>query len=130
MSFSSTLRNRDNKYISFIYFSLYSPGMDKLDQSGPNRPKWTEIDQIEPNELTWAEWTNMGVYYLYLLKLMKMTYGSLSRRENRPFNLTMNTTLAYKYEYNGGIWFFLYKLKINKNVIFFPLITRCDPILL
>ena len=45
----------------------------------------------------------MGVYYLYLLKLMKMTYGSLSRSENRLFNLTMNTTLAYKYEYNGGI---------------------------
>ena len=65
-----------------------------------------------------------------------MTYGSLSGSRIGPFTLALNTTLAYENEYNSGIWFFFffffgeYKLKINKTVIFFPLIVRCDSILL
>ena len=50
-----------------------------------------------------------------------MTYGFISRSGTRPFNLALNTILAYKYEYNGGIIFFFffffddeYKKKIKK----------------
>ena len=47
---------------------------------------------------------------------MKMTYGCLSWRKTRPFNLTLNTTLVYEYENSGGMRFSSskYKLKINK----------------
>ena len=55
-------------------------------------------------------------FKLYLLKLMKMAYGSLSMSETRHFNLILNIAIAYNYEYIGGIIFFFgeYKLKINK----------------
>ena len=62
---------------------------------------------------------------------MKMTYGSLSGSRIGPFNLALNTTLANENEYNSGFFFFFlgeYKLKINKIVIFFSLIVRCDSI--
>ena len=65
---------------------------------------------------------------------MKMTYGCLSRSGIRPniagyqkkrkkkkseigpFNLALNTTLAYGYIYSSGMRFFSseFKLKINK----------------
>ena len=52
---------------------------------------------------------------------MKMTYGSIIRKETRPFYLALNTILAYEYEYNGGIRIIIiiiisdeYKLKVNK----------------
>ena len=37
-----------------------------------------------------------------------MTYGFIGRSGTRPFNLALNTILAYKYEYNGGINFYLF----------------------
>ena len=85
------------------------PNYTKLDQDAPNRmdqsrPIWTEVDLFGPN------WTEVGVYYLYLLKLIKMTYGSLTR----PLNLVLDTILTY--EYSSGIKYFSseHKLKINK----------------
>ena len=52
---------------------------------------------------------------------MKMTYGSIIRKETGPFNLALNTILAYEYEYNGRIQIIIiiiisneYKLKVNK----------------
>ena len=61
---------------------------------------------------------------------MKMTYSSLSKsgigpdiegyQKKKsgigPFNLTLNTTLAYGYVYSGGMRFFSseFELKINK----------------
>ena len=52
---------------------------------------------------------------------MKMTYGSIIRKETRPFYMALNTILAYEYEYNGGIRIIIiiiisdeYKLKVNK----------------
>ena len=50
---------------------------------------------------------------------MKMTYGSIIRKETRPFYLALNTILAYEYEYNGGIRIIIiisdeYKQKVNK----------------
>ena len=74
------------------------------------------MDQSEL-DLNGIDRTETDVYYLNFLKLMKMTYGSLSRSGIRPFNLTLNTTLAYRYEYSGATGFFFfceYKLKINK----------------
>ena len=62
--------------------------------------KWIKMDQIRPNE---PNWTEMSVYYLYLLKFMKMTYDSLSRSRMGPFNLDLNITLAYIYEYSYRI---------------------------
>ena len=50
-----------------------------------------------------------------------MTYGSLSGSRIGPFNLALNTTLAYKNEYNSGIWFFFF---------FFFFTVRCYSILL
>ena len=35
----------------------------------------------------------------------EMTHGSLNRSRIGPFNLTLNTTLAYIYEYSGAIGF-------------------------
>ena len=52
--------------------------------------KLNQIDQNGP------DWTKVGVYDLYLLKFIKMTYGSVSMRGTESFNLTLNTTLAYK----------------------------------
>ena len=50
-----------------------------------------------------------------------MTYGSIIRKETRPFYMALNTILAYEYEYNGGIRIIIiiiisdeYKLKVNK----------------
>ena len=67
---------------------------------------------------------------------MKMTYGSLSRSgigpniegykkktKKRsgigPFNIALNTILAYGYVYNGGMRVFSgeFKLKINKGCL-------------
>ena len=50
---------------------------------------------------------------------MKMTYGFLSRSQLDPFDLALNTILAYEYEYSGRIRkknfpVITYKLKINK----------------
>ena len=52
---------------------------------------------------------------------MKMTYGSIIRKETRPFYLALNTILAFEYEYTGGIRIIIiiiisdeYKLKVNK----------------
>ena len=52
---------------------------------------------------------------------MKMTYGSIIRKETRPFYLALNTILAFEYEYTGGIQIIIiiiisdeYKLKVNK----------------
>ena len=45
-------------------------------------------------------------------ELMKMIYGSLSSR-TRPFNLALNTTLAYRYKYSGGMIFFFFQVIIN-----------------
>ena len=45
----------------------------------------------------------VGVYYLYLFMLMKMSYRSLSRRGTKSFNLDLNTTIAYEYKYCGRI---------------------------
>ena len=45
----------------------------------------------------------VGVYYLYLFMLMKMSYRSLSRRGTKSFNLDLNTTLAYEYKYCSRI---------------------------
>ena len=61
-----------------------------MDQNEPNWMKLNQIDQYGP------DWTEVGVHYLYLLRFMKMTYGSLSMRGTKSFNLTLNTTLAYK----------------------------------
>ena len=69
--------------------------MDQKDQSELDGLNWTELDLIGPN------WTEVGVYYLYLFKLMKITYGSLSRNRTKPINLALNTTLAYGYKHNG-----------------------------
>ena len=75
--------------------------------------------KLNQNEQNGLDWTKVGVYYLYLLKFIKMTYGSLSMRGTESFNLTLNTTLAYKitnmntmmiYEFFSNE----YKLKINK----------------
>ena len=75
--------------------------------------------KLNQNEQNGPDWTRVGVYYLYLLKFMKITYGSLSMRGIESFNLTLNTTLAYKitnlntmmiYEFFSDE----YKLKINK----------------
>ena len=64
---------------------------------------------------THPKWIELGIYYLYLLNLMKMTYGSLGRSGTGPFNLILNTAVAYDYEYNGEIRFlFLGKYKQNK----------------
>ena len=76
--------------------------MDQIDQNESNKLKWTELDLNGTNP------TEADVYYLYFLKLMKMTYGSLSRSGIGPFNLTLNTTLAYIYEYSGAIGFFVW----------------------
>lgn len=47
------------------------------------------------------------LYYLNLLKVMKKTYGFVSRNEIGPFNLTLNTIiLAYRHEFNGEMRFF------------------------
>ena len=52
---------------------------------------------------------------------MKMTYGSIIRKETKPFYMALNTIFAYEYEYNGGIRIIIiiiildeYKLKVNK----------------
>ena len=84
-----------------------------MDQNGPNWMKLNQIDQNGP------DWTEVGVYYLYLLKFMKMTYGSLSMRGTESFNLTLKTTLAYKITNMNTVMtyeFFSdeYKLKLNK----------------
>ena len=76
-----------------------------------------KLNQNEQNE---PDWTRVGVYYLYLLKFMKMTYGSLSMRGTESFNLTLNITLAYKITNMNTVmiyeFFFSdeYELKINK----------------
>ena len=65
------------------------PNQTELDQNRPNDQKWTkwtEVDLFGPN------WTEVGVYYLYLLKLMKMTYGScpfLDPLKHKLFNLVI-----------------------------------------
>ena len=43
-----------------------------------------------------------------------MTYGSLGRSGTGPFNLVLNTAVAYDYEYNGEIGFFFGEYKQNK----------------
>ena len=75
MSFSLTSSNRDNKDNNFIYFQfiVYT------------HPKWVELDFF-------------FFFKLYLLKLMKMAYGSLSMSETRHFNLILNIAIAYNYE--------------------------------
>ena len=45
---------------------------------------------------------------------MKMTYGLLCRSGTGPFNLVLNTAVAYDYEYNGEIGFFFGEYKQNK----------------
>lgn len=59
--------------------------MDRIELNGKNGPKWTKMeesggmDQSEPN---WTKMDRYGlkctrvpIYYLYLLKLIKMTYN-------------------------------------------------------
>ena len=58
--------------------------------------------------------------FIISMKLMKLTYSSIIRKETGPFNLALNTILAYEYEYNGRIRIIIiiisneYKLKVNK----------------
>ena len=68
-----------------------------------------------------VEWEICGSIFVYTKNrfvsclMLKSTWFSKSGTES--FNLILNITLAYKYEYNGGIWFFVsgeFKLKINK----------------
>ena len=94
--FSSTLRDKDNSFIQFQFILIVT-------QNGPKLTKWTKVDQNEPNWMKLnqidqygPDWTEVGVHYLFLLRFMKMTYGSLSMRGTKSFNLTLNTTLAYK----------------------------------
>ena len=75
--------------------------------------------KLNQNEQNGLDWTKVGVYYLYLLKFIKMTYGSLSMRGTESFNLTLNTTLAYKITNMNTMMIYEffsdeYKLKINK----------------
>ena len=68
--------------------------LDQKDQSGLDGLNWTSLDWNGLN------WTEVGVYYLYLFKLMKITYGSLSRNRTEPINLALNTTLVYGYKHD------------------------------
>ena len=75
--------------------------------------------KLNQNEQNGLDWTKVGVYYPYLLKFIKMTYGSLSMRGTESFNLTLNTTLAYKITNMNTMMIYEffsdeYKLKINK----------------
>ena len=93
------------------------PNWIEMHQIGWIKPKWTGMDWNRPKrtKLDWnrPKWTKVGVYYPYLLKLMKMTCGYLSRSQIGPFNIALNTTLAYNYEYSGGIGFFSCEYKLN-----------------
>ena len=52
-------------------------------------------------------------FIFYFLKLMKITNNSLSKSGMGSFNLILNITLAYKYEYRGEIRFFFSRVNIN-----------------
>ena len=92
----------------------------KVDQNGSNGLKWMKLNQMDQNGL---DWTEVGVYYLYLLKFMKMAYDSLSMCGTESFNLTLNTTLAYKITNMNTVvknkffffffFFFFFQLSIN-----------------
>ena len=55
--------------------------------------KWIELDEIGVNE---PYRTDLSVYNLYLLKLIKMTCGSPSRIGNGLFKVALKTTLTYE----------------------------------
>ena len=68
-----------------------------------------------------VEWEICGSISAYIKNrlmsclMLKSTWFSKSGTES--FHLILNITLAYRYEYNGGIRFFVlgeFKLKINK----------------
>ena len=59
--------------------------------------------KLNQNEQNGPDWTRVGVYYLYLLKFMKITYGSLSMRGTESDLEYYISIQNYKYEYNDDI---------------------------